>query len=100
MSLDECISKHTYRQYTLWIRWLENQLDVPSPTDWYIMKLTRVVEYLFSNKTRPALETYKLSFGRPTEDDLKAQAAKSKSVWGAILGSFTPKKDKKAQKHG
>lgn len=48
MSLEECISKHTYRQYIAWLEWLDRQWDIPTRIEFYLMQIAMEVRRVLS----------------------------------------------------
>lgn len=102
MPIDECIERHTHRAYQMWINWLDEQYNVPSLTDWYLMQLTKVVATSYMRKKAPAVGAFKLKFdiGPPSEEDMKKRAERSMAAWGAILGSGKPQQLQKGPPNG
>lgn len=89
MSLSECVAKHTYREYLLWLDWLDKQYNEPSRTDYYLMQIAMYVASKFSKKTWK-LKDFEIPFQvktEMTEEEKQQRALQSKSAWGMILGA-------------
>lgn len=100
MPLDDCIAKHTHRQYRLWLAWLDQQWERPDRTDYYLMQIAAEVRKVLA-KNRKQIEIehfgipstfwdrlFKRKPATPPEQQKvsKAQAAISKATWFAFLG--------------
>lgn len=47
MTLDECMKKHTVRQYRVWLAWLSEQETIPDKHDLYLAQVALEVRRLF-----------------------------------------------------
>ena len=105
MSLDECMTKHTHRQYLAWLAWLDDQWNKPDRRDHYLMQIACEVRRGYVKKASAVkFDQFKIPFkfekqevskpaassssGTPDSSlSLRSQAsAISKSVW---LGRMT-----------
>lgn len=93
MSLRECMTKHTHREYLTWCQWLEDQWNVTTPTQNYLMQIAAEVRRVLSkDPTKILTKNFQLTFTRKkddgkkviTEEDIAEATARSKSFWGAL----------------
>jgi len=83
----------TDRQYRLWIAWLNEQINEPSREDYYLMQVSHSIHQLIASQSRngraPALEKFKLKFGRDdsqrTPQTAEEATRRSQAAWGAML---------------
>lgn len=69
MSLRECQSKTTQREYEAWIGWLDDQWNRPDTTQWYLMQIARQVACVLASKPElVTLEMFKIPFVTRTPD--------------------------------
>lgn len=86
MSLDECMEKHTHRQYLTWLAWLEMQWNKPDRHDHYLMRVAQVV-----CKQPRELDFYKIEFvSIEVADEVPKSGLTSKQIWFAGLGIKMP----------
>lgn len=76
----------TNRQYLTWQRWLDQQLNRPDRSDYYLMQLTALVSNLFS-KSPSQVHEFLLKFNTEPEVEMSAQqrSEMAKMAWAARL---------------
>lgn len=63
MGLTECMQKHTYRQFKMWMEYLNQQMNEPGRLEYYIMALRNDVQNMGRKKGRAAdFKKLKVSF--------------------------------------
>lgn len=85
LPLSEVMQRVSYRESLLWDRYFDEQWEVPSPTDYYIMQLTAVVASIMNkNPSRIKVDDFRIRLKKrgTVEDATKA----AKLVWAARLG--------------
>jgi hypothetical protein len=98
----------THRQSLAWEAWLDQEMDRPSRTDFYVMQLACTVEQLFmDDPSLTNVNKYRLTFGdveakaadvaggtqpqcKETETEILDRINRSQTVWGAALGIRIP----------
>lgn len=82
------MEKHTYREYLIWMEYLNQELNNPSRTDYYLMQVAQAITSLFKKDKRGiTLDKFVLTF-KPQRPKSKEQlAAESKASWMQILSS-------------
>jgi hypothetical protein len=99
MSLEECMSIHTHRQYRTWMVWLENEWNNPSRNDHYLMQIIVEIRRIFAkNPASVTMPQAKLKFinkddekPEPTEAEIAYATMQAKSRWGMLAGLFKSK---------
>lgn len=91
------MQQHTYREYRTWMVWLEQCLERPGITEWYIMQLTAVVRRMFAKypeqittvgqklewKETDPVVSVKATANKTT---LKQRAYQAISIWAGRVG--------------
>ena len=88
MSLDECIQKHTYRQYLAWLEWLQEEQNNPSASDYYLMSIAAEVRRsVVKQPSSVKLDDFRIQFkaGPTPPPDPTIAAAQAKALWRARL---------------
>ncbi len=97
MTLAECLAKVSYNEYLAWQAYFQLEMDEPSRTDWYLMRVAQEVRsqthaLCNSNAAVPGIESFKVPF--EVKRPRKAPAAQTKKQvsdilkkrWMAIVG--------------
>lgn len=107
MSLDECMANHTEKQILVWLEWLDQQMNVPSRTDYYLMQIAAEV---FKTTVKPShrnkvqTKDYRIPFERdgekpnPVDVSRKQLAAFTQKVGQPILMSRKERDEKRQQR--
>lgn len=103
-TLYEFSNKMTHREFKLWLRWLDDNYNKPSLSDYYMMQIAAEVRRVLSkNPDKIKLKDFLLSFdtsdkkekGKKKVDkpsSIQAAANYAKAKWFAITG-YKPNKD-------
>ena len=93
MTLNECLTKISYREYLIWRHWLNKQWSVPSRTDYYLMQIAREIKRVLSaNPDNISTLDFKIAFSDEDEDqkpppqDPKITAMHAKKLWMSRVG--------------
>lgn len=95
MGLNECVEKHTYRQYLAWMEYLRQQWNEKTPIIYYLAQIAQEVRQTRFKKTVIFLKDLFIPFvfnKVVVEETVESKTAKSKSHWFGLTGF---KKDKK-----
>lgn len=100
MPIEECMDRHTHRQFLAWIAWLESQWNKPDRHDHYTMQLAATVKRLFMKDPRSiSLNDFIISFKpRVVEGSVQAleekrlAAKRSERTWLQFFG-IVPEED-------
>jgi len=100
--------EHSYRDYLTWMAWLDEQWEMPSRTDHYLMQIAMEIRREFV-KQPPRLEQFKIPFTRkervirksPPVTQRRGKKPKKKQVtqqakrqWLSLFPHLKPKKNK------
>lgn len=98
MSLKQVIKSHTHRQLKEQVAWLDDQLNVPSRSDFYMMQVADEVHYVLGKRPKKAkVSDFFIDvaefFGikqkkkkKLTESESRDALAKEKAMWVSIAG--------------
>lgn len=105
MPLSRCLEEVSYREYLLWMAWLDKQWNQPDRSDHYLMQVSRdIARVLSKHPGRIQTKDFKIEFerdGKPLAGEVKPEisleeaAARSKAVWRFRLKAIREKARKK-----
>lgn len=77
----------SHREFRTWIAWRKDQLNNPSRSDYYLMRIAGEIHYVMSKKNW-SIKNFKIPFqtGPPTRTEINQQTQTSKSNWRQRLG--------------
>lgn len=77
----------TNREYRVRLAWLEQEIEQPNPSDYYLMQIAQEVRRVLSKKPNQIkLKHFRLKFDKETVENKEAKARQSKNTWMSILG--------------
>lgn len=99
-SLKECLEEISWAEYRLWNLWFAQEMNRPSRSDFYTMRLTHQVALVNRNKSfKFESEKYRLKFESQLKRtkpgfndsvlDVEQATIKSKSRWAAALRALS-----------
>ena len=69
MPLRECMRTHTNRECMAWLRWLEEQKNNPSRSDYYLMRIAAEVRKSWAkDPTKIQLNQFRINFVPPKQE--------------------------------
>lgn len=84
------MQEHTHREYLAWEQWLDEEENLPSTSDHYLMRIAQRVGQIFRKDShKVTLEDQKITFQRvapPKPLTRKEAAARAKEGWFSRLG--------------
>ena len=89
LPLTECLTRTSYRQYRIWMAWLELQFEIPDRSDFYTMQATaEIARAGMEGKSRSKVQMkhFLLRFDKPKEA-AGDKVQRSKSAWAAVTGA-------------
>lgn len=107
MSLDECMANHTEKQILVWLEWLDQQMNVPSRTDTYLMQVAAELvrgQVKSADKRKIKINDFRIKFVRddekpnPVDVSRKQLAAFIQKVGQPILMSRKERDEKRQQR--
>lgn len=96
MTLAECQQRITYREFLAWQRYLDEDWNRPSRTDWYLMQIAlRLRQAWFKNGGKAQLSEERLRFDTSTPAQRSRAQVSSwmKAKWAAAVGLIRKKRD-------
>lgn len=98
MGLDECISKHTHRQYRTRLEWMDEQWNHPTLNEYYLMQIAAEVRrVLAKHPNEIQSDHFKIKFKRAVaksqeqaEKDKQAKITANKMRWAGFVGIKLP----------
>lgn len=85
------MQEHTHREYLAWGQWLDEEENLPSTSDHYLMRIAQRVGQLFRKDPQSVtLDQQKITFQRvkPAKPlTRKEAAARAKEAWFARTGA-------------
>lgn len=98
MPLRKCMREISLNDYHLWIKWLDDQWDNPTLTDYYLMSVAQSVWQVNSEtpgniKLNSFKLTRKKNDGEMTEEQVAQNLQTTLSIWSGILGGSSSKVD-------
>lgn len=114
LPLDQCMKTHTERQLSAWLRWLDDEYENPSRTDWYLMRIAQRIQQFqqaFGKSAQPiSMEDQKVKFEsadltqkeslQKDSSQNKDRQALSKSSWISAVSGSTKNLVVKGRSHG
>lgn len=92
MTVQECIDKHTYREYQMWMAYFEDEWKEPTLSDYYLMQIAQEVRRVLSkNPNAVKLEDFKIKFQDANAEQKKYDPEFSKAIWTAIANQSKQK---------
>lgn len=99
-SLKECLEEISWAEYRLWNLWFAQEMNRPSRSDFYTMRLTHQVALVNRKKSfRFESENYRLKFETKPKrtqshfddsvSDIEQATIRSKTRWGAALRALS-----------
>ena len=94
MPLRKCLRETSLNDFRMWTRWLDDQWEVPTLTDYYLMAIAQSIWQVHSeNPNNIKLNSFKLSRkdnkGEMTEEQIAQNLQTTLSIWTGILGGAT-----------
>lgn len=85
MTVRECIDKHTYREYQMWMAYFEEEWKEPTLSDYYLMQIAQEVRRVLSkNPNNVKLEDFQIKFQDKESEPKKYDPDLSRAVWTSI----------------
>lgn len=75
----------SHREFRTWVAWRKDQLNNPSRSDYYLMRIAGEIHHVMSKKSWN-IKNFKISIGLPTKKKIEQQTQASKSRWRQRLG--------------
>ena len=91
-TLEELTKGMSHREYLTRMAWLEENLNDPERSDFYLMQIAQEVRRVLSKKpNKIKLKDFRIKF-TPKVENVTSAMQKSKQVWMAALASLSRKK--------
>ena len=85
----EYLQRVSHREHKMWLRFLDDDYNHPSRTDWYIMRLCTVVDGLF--RSNVDIDSYKLKWQLQRQRRRRPETlAQMKLRWFSMIGMEPP----------
>lgn len=108
MSIRECRQKHTYREYNVWMTYLDSEWNKPNRSDYYLMQIALEIRRFMVGFSKggkdPDMNDLVLPFTAQknehesekeiTPEEIKNRAEISKATWFARTGQFPESRKK------
>lgn len=95
LSLRACAQQTTHREYRTWVRWMQDEWNNPSRSDYYLMRISqRLIQTNSKTPDKHTLDEQKIPFGFGEKQDEPAQPKSrlslitdfAKARWCALVG--------------
>jgi len=90
MTLHQCMTSMTNREFNTWMEWLDEEMNRPSRSDHYLMSIAQEVRRVLSSRPgQIQLDHFRLKFDRvlslSPEQQRAQDLAHSKAAWKSRL---------------
>lgn len=87
MPLLEFMGRFTHREFRTWVAWKKDQLNNPSRSDYYLMRIAGEIHHVMSKKAWNVKRfMIKFKIGPSSRSEIEQETQKSKSLWNKRLG--------------
>lgn len=85
LPLSVCMKSHTFRQYEVWVAFMDEQWNRPDRGDHYLMQIAAEVRRSYTTKPTQVKESkFKIEFEAKTKDKPKPMTDQQKAAANAI----------------